>query len=168
MVEAAKIPLAAVTAGVALWRELSVPWPWVAGPREPIVIYGASSAVGAFGVKLAKTAGLSPVIAITGGGHGYVEKLLDSETDDRVVDYRNGDEAIAEAIKAALNGRSVKLGLDAISTTSSERILEKVLNPASGTAKIATVLPINPADDVEGIARSFTIINTCFRRCEAS
>ena len=110
MAEAATIPLAAVTAGVVLWRELSVPWPWTAGPREPIVIYGASSAVGAFGVKLAKTAGSSPVIAITGGGHGYVEKLLDSETDDRVVDYRNGDEAIPEAIKAALNGRSVKLG----------------------------------------------------------
>ena len=87
---------------------------------------------------------------------------MDSETDDRVVDYRNGDEAIAEAIKAALNGRSVKLGLDAISTTSSERILGKVLNPVSGTAKIATVLPINPADDVEGITRSFTMSTLVF------
>jgi len=162
MAEAATIPLAAVTAGVALWRELSAPWPWTAGPREPIVIYGASSAVGAFGVKLAKMAGLSPVIAIAGGGRGYVEKLLDSETGDRVVDYRNGEEATVEAIKATLNGRSIKLGIDAISTTSSERILGKVLNPASGTAKIATVLPLNPADDVEGIIRSFTMSTLVF------
>jgi NADPH2:quinone reductase len=88
--------------------------------------------------------------------------MLDSESGDRVVDYRNGDEATVEAIKAALNGRSVRLGLDAISTTSSERILGKVLNPASGTAKIATVLPINPADDVEGIARSFTMSTLIF------
>jgi NADPH2:quinone reductase len=102
------------------------------------------------------------VIAIAGSGCGYVEKLLDSETGDRVVDHRNGEEATVEAIKAALNGRSVKLGIDAISTTSSERILGKVLNLVLGTAKIATVLPINPADDVEGIMRSFTMSTLVF------
>jgi NADPH:quinone reductase len=56
VVEAATIPLAAMTAGVVLWRELGLPWPWTAGPLEPILIYGASSTVGAFGVRLAKIA----------------------------------------------------------------------------------------------------------------
>ena len=102
------------------------------------------------------------MIAIAGGGRGYVEKLLDSSTGDRVVGYGNGEDATVEAIKAALNGRSVKLGIDAISATSSERILGKVLNLASGTAKIATVLPIDPADDVEGIMRSFTMSTLVF------
>jgi NADPH2:quinone reductase len=162
MAEAATMPLATMTAGVALWRELGAPWPWTPGPREPIVIYGASSAVGAFAVKLAKIAGLTPVIAIAGNGREFVESLLNSESGDRVVDYRDGEEATVEAIKAVLNGRSVRLALDAISATSSEKVLGRVLNPATGTAKIATVLPLNLADDVQGIKRSFTMSTLVF------
>jgi NADPH:quinone reductase len=162
MVEAATIPLAAMTAGVALWRELGAPWPWTPGPREPIVIYGASSAVGAFAVKLAKIAGLSPVVAIAGNGRKFVETMLDSEMGDRVVDYRDGAETTVDAIKTALDGRLVRYAVDAISASSSEKILQKVLGTATGTAKIATVLPLNPADDVQGIQRSFTMSTLVF------
>ena len=155
--EAATIPLASMTAGVALWRELAAPWPWSQLPREPIVVYGASSAVGAFGVKLAKLAGFTPIIAVAGNGAGFVEGLLDINRGDQVVDYRNGEEATVKAIADALNGQKVRLALDAISTSNSEKLLAKILDPTTGTAKIATVLPLNPADDVQGIQRSFTI-----------
>ena len=157
MAEAVTMPLATMTAGVALWRELGAPWPWTPGPREAIIIYGASSAVGAFAVKLAKISGLGPVFAIAGHGREFVESLLDYEAGDRVIDYRGGEEATVEAIKAALNERSVHLALDAISAGSSEKILTKILHTATNTAKIATVLPLNPADDVQGVQRSFTI-----------
>lgn len=156
MAEAATIPLAAMTAGVALWHELGLPWPWTTRPREPIVIYGASSAVGAFAVRLAKIAGLSPVMAIAGNGREFVENLLDYESGDRVVDYRNGEDATVGGIKAALNRQVVRLALDAISVSSSEKRLGRVLDTASAMAKIGTVLPLNPADDVQGIERSFT------------
>lgn len=162
MAEAATMPLATMTAGVALWRELGAPWPWTPGSREPIVIYGASSAVGAFGVKFAKMAGLSPVIAIAGSGRGFVETLLDSRAGDRVVDYRDGEEATVRAIKAALSGRVLRLALDAIPTSSSEKVLVSVLNAATGMAKITTVLPLNPTDEVEGIKRSFTMSTLVF------
>ena len=159
MAEAATMSLATMTAGLALWRELGAPWPWTPGPREPIVIYGASSAVGAFGVKFAKMAGL---IAIAGSGRGFVETLLDSRAGDRVVDYRDGEEATVRAITAALSGRVLRLALDAISTSSSEKVLVSVLNAATGMAKIATVLPLNPTDEVEGIKRSFTMSTLVF------
>lgn len=162
MAEAATMPLATMTAGLALWRELGAPQPWTVGPREPLVIYGASSAVGAFAMKLAKIARLSPVIAIAGSGRKFVEGLLDTESGDRFVDYRNGEDATVQDIKAALNGRSVRLALDAISTSSSEKILGMVLDAAAEKAKIATVLPLNPADDVQGIKRSFTMSTLVF------
>ena len=166
MPEAATIPLATMTAGVALWRELGAPWPWTPGPREPIVVYGASSAVGAFAVKLVKLSGLGPVVAIAGNGREFVESLLDNEAGDRVVDYRNGEEATVNGIKAALNGRSVYLAVDAISAGSSEEILGKVLDSESGTARIATVLPLKPADNVQGVKRSFTISPLVFGEAE--
>jgi NADPH2:quinone reductase len=166
MAQAATIPLAAMTAGVALWRELGAPWPWTPGPREPIVIYGASSAVGAFAVKLAKIAGLSPVIAIAGNGRKFVESMLDAELGDRVVDYRNGEETTVNAIKTALNGRTVRCTVDAISTSSSQKILGKVVDTATGMAKIATVLPLNPVDDMQGIQRSFTMSTFVFSDTE--
>jgi hypothetical protein len=58
---------------------------------------------------------MSPAIAIAGGWTRIRGELRDSETGDRVVDYRNGEEATVEAVKAALNGR------DAISTKDIEK-----------------------------------------------
>jgi NADPH:quinone reductase len=159
MAEAATFPLTSMTAAVALWRELSIPLPWLTGRREGIVVYGAGSAVGLFGVKLAKLSSMSPVIAVAGNSASrkLVAELLDEESGDRVVDYRDGEEATVQSIKEAMGETGVRLALDAISSSPSERILGLVLDKSNGNANIATVLPLNAADDIEGIARSFTI-----------
>ena len=68
----------------------------------------------------------------------------------------------SKAIKAALDGRSVQLALDTISASSSEKILGRVLDTATGAAKIATFLPLNPAEDVQGIKRSFAMSTLIF------
>ena len=50
--EAATIPLAGITAAVALYRNLELPPPWTpASTPTPLVIYGVSSAVGSFALK---------------------------------------------------------------------------------------------------------------------
>jgi NADPH:quinone reductase len=159
MANAATFPMTSMTAAVALWRELSIPLPWVTEKREGIVIYGAGSAVGLFGVKLAKLSGMSPVIAVAGNeaSQKLVSSLLEEENGDRVVDYRGGEEATVQSIKEAMGETGVRLALDAISSSPSERILGQVLDKSNGNAKIATVLPLSAVDDIEGIARSFTI-----------
>jgi len=83
--------------------------------------------------------------------------VLDSEKGDRVVDYRQGEEATMEAIGTAARSTKVRLALDAISSSASESLLGPVLDKSSGNARIATVLPLNAADETEGIVRSFTI-----------
>lgn len=159
MAEAATFPMTSMTAAVALWRELAIPFPWAVGHREGIIIYGAGSAVGLFGVKLAKLSGMSPVIAVAGGeaSRKIIASLLESERGDRVVDYRNGEEATVNAIRSSLGSTTIRLALDAISSSASEKLIGQTLGKSSGNAKIATVLPLNTADEVEGITRSFTI-----------
>lgn len=159
LAEAATFPMTSTTAAVALWRELSLPLPWETEQREGIIIYGAGSAVGLFGVKLAKLSGMSPIVAVAGSttSRELVGALLDSEAGDRVVEYLDGEQATIESIKSAFGANNVRLAFDAISSRESQKILRGVLDKSGGKAKIATVLPLNSADDVEGISRSFTI-----------
>ena len=159
MAEAATFPMASMTAAVALWRELGIPHPWARDQREGIIIYGAGSAVGLFGVKLAKLSGMSPIIAVAGNAASrkLVASMLDVVIGDRVVDYRQGEEATVQAIGTAVGSAKVRLALDAISSSASESLLGRVLDNSSGNARIATVLPLNVADETEGVVRSFTI-----------
>ncbi|KAL2869617.1 zinc-binding alcohol dehydrogenase family protein [Aspergillus lucknowensis] len=101
--EAATIPLAAMTAAVSLYANHRLPYPWLpATEPTPLVIYGASAAVGSFAIKLARNSNIHPIIAIAGKGAAYVETLLDRTKGDAVIDYRNGVEATVRAIKASL------------------------------------------------------------------
>jgi NADPH2:quinone reductase len=159
MAEAATFPMASMTAAVALWRELGIPHPWARGQREGIIIYGAGSTVGLFGVKLAKLSGMSPIIAVAGNdaSRKLVASLLDTGKGDSVVDYRQGEEATVEAIGAAVGSAKVRLALDAISSGATESLLGRVLDKSNGNTRIATVLPLNAEDETEGVTRSFTI-----------
>jgi threonine dehydrogenase-like Zn-dependent dehydrogenase len=103
--EAATIPLAATTAALALYRELGLPPPWA--PRAlplpgPLLIYGGSTAVGAFAIKLARAANLHPIVAVAGGGLDLVASLLDPAAGDVALDYRNGPEQLRRDMAAAL------------------------------------------------------------------
>ncbi|KAL6819967.1 GroES-like protein [Trichoderma camerunense] len=136
--EASTIPLCAYTAAVALFARLKLPMPW-APPNKPtpLIIYGASSAVGAFAIKLARHAGIYPIIAVAGSGHAYVETLLDKSRGDSIVDYRNGNihEDIRQALDAA-GTHDVYHAIDAICENDSHLVVSRALSTGGNIALI--------------------------------
>ena len=130
--DAATIPLVGLTAAVSLYADLGFPQPWTpapAGTVTPLVIYGASSAVGAAAVQLARLSNIHPIIAVAGESAPLVEKLLDKSQGDVIVDYRGGDEAAIAALQRAVGTHKICHIVDAISEGSSAYIVSSVLAP---------------------------------------
>ena len=101
--EAATIPLAAMTAAVGLYCTLGLPEPWKPlHVSTPLVIYGASGAVGSFAIQLAQLSNIHPIIAVAGKAREHVEKLIDKSKGDRICDYRNGDDSVVAEMREAL------------------------------------------------------------------
>jgi NADPH2:quinone reductase len=102
--EAATLPLATMTSAVGLYQRLGLPEPWCpAKPtgKQPLLVYGAASAVGAFAIQFAKLSGLHPIIGVAGRGILFAESLIDKSKGNAIIDYRNGDEAVITGIKSA-------------------------------------------------------------------
>ncbi len=124
----AGLPLSSMAAAIALYQELSLPLPIVAGKKDiPVLIYGGATAVGAFALQLAKLSKLGPIITVVGSGIDSVQSL---ETADHIVDYRKGD--VAKAILAALDGKKVQHALDAVSSGNSHKVIAEVLAAGGG------------------------------------
>ncbi|KAJ4349495.1 uncharacterized protein N0V89_008111 [Didymosphaeria variabile] len=142
--EAATIPLAALTAAVAVFRNLKLPTPWLpATTSTPFLVYGASSAVGSFAIKLARNSNIHPIIAVAGKGTHYVETLLDRTKGDVVFDYRNGADKTISQIRAHLkagNYGEVKHGIDPGIGLPSQKVLTEIVAPDGA---INLVLPSN-------------------------
>ncbi|KAL6689900.1 GroES-like protein [Trichoderma pleuroticola] len=136
--EASTIPLCAYTAAVAVFARLKLPMPWLPPAKPtPLIVYGASSAVGAFTIKLARHAGIYPIIAVAGSGHAYVETLLDKSKGDSIVDYRNGN--ILQDIQHALDAAGtpdVYHALDAICENDSYLIVSRALTTGGSIALV--------------------------------
>lgn len=151
--EAATIPLAAMTAVVGLYARLGLPEPWVGVSQAKkdalaggVVVYGAASAVGAFAIKLLVRSKIHPIIAVAGRGIPFVEGLLDKEKGDVVVDYRKGDEAVVEGLRAAVpKGQKLLYAFDAVSEKGSYQNVCKVLDPHG---HITLVLPGKKYEDI--------------------
>lgn len=134
-----------------------MPLPWLpAQERLPLVIYSAASAVGAFAVKLASLSNIHPLICVAGQGKAFVETLIDRSKGDVVIDYRDGDEVIVAAIRAALrDGERLLYAFDAISDKGSYQNVAKVMDADEG--KITVVLARKKYDGVpSSIGLSFT------------
>ncbi|OHE99996.1 alcohol dehydrogenase [Colletotrichum orchidophilum] len=85
--EAATIPLAAMTAALALYQKLSLPLPWdPVKERLPPLLTGGVTAVGAFAIKLVILFNIHPIIAVAGNGSSYVETLVSKDKGDVVID----------------------------------------------------------------------------------
>lgn len=98
--QAAVIPLGLDTAIVGLLTGLDLPAPSLSGPiasqtDKTIVVYGASSAVGANAVQLAAQIGVKVVAVASEHNFEFVKALGASQ----VVDYRSGD-VVANVAKA--------------------------------------------------------------------
>ncbi|KAG4424839.1 hypothetical protein IFR04_001999 [Cadophora malorum] len=141
--EGASIPLAAMTAAVGLYLRLGLPEPWKpASSPIPLIVYGASGAVGAYTIKLAQLSNIHPIIAVAGRASDFVEKLITREKGDTIVDYRNGDDAVVAGIKDALKtagASEVKYAFDAVSEHNSFQNISQIL--AKEGSKITLVLP---------------------------
>lgn len=97
---------------------------------HPLLVYGAGTAVGAFAIKLAKAAGVGPIVAVAGGSAGgFVNGLLDTENRDQVVDYRKAktpDELavlIREAVKKTGAPGGVKHAVLAVYDTPDDKAM---------------------------------------------
>ena len=139
--EGAAIPLAALTSALGLYARLRLPEPWLPASddqKTPLVIYGASSAVGSYALQLAVKSNVHPILAIAGRAQSHVEKFLDRSKGDTIIDYREGDAAVVKNLTAALNGQKLLHAFDAVSEKGSVENLSQVLDPQGA---ITFVLP---------------------------
>ncbi|TIA07632.1 hypothetical protein D6C81_09398 [Aureobasidium pullulans] len=137
--EAATIPLAAFTASVALFRNLQRPTPWNSATKPtPLIVYGESTSVSAYAVKLARNSNIHPIIAIAGKGTDYVNTIVDTTKGDAVFDYRDGADEMISKIKKHLEAGDhgpVLHGLDPGIASSSQKVLNEIV-PPEGAIKL--------------------------------
>ncbi|RAL66205.1 hypothetical protein DID88_005877 [Monilinia fructigena] len=131
--EAATIPLVATTAALSLFRRQHLPPPW--SPHSgntplPFIVYGASSSLGTFAIKLARASNIHPIIAIAGRSSGHLESLLDSCSGDRLIDYRVGTDEMIKATKIALGNLKCQHALDSISSDGTWVPISHMLAPS--------------------------------------
>jgi NADPH:quinone reductase-like Zn-dependent oxidoreductase len=169
--EAATIPLAAMTAALGLYQRLGLPLPWYpAQERLPLVVYSASSAVGAFAVKLAVLSNIHPIICIAGRGTTYVETLLEKSQGDITIDYRQGNEGVVDSLQKALGSEKLLYAFDAVSDKGSFQNLMKVMDHENG--KIALVLARKRYEGIPDtfqkfftqVVRSVATLHVCISR----
>ena len=127
----------------------------------PLIIYGASSAVGCFAIKLANLANIHPIIAICGGSKGYVSTLLDPAKGDTLVDYRQGIDSMKTAVKVALGKLEAKHALDVISANGSWIPLSQMLSPSGSQMSVTSgANTYNDAEIPAGVIIRYTYVGT--------
>lgn len=161
-IDAATLPLAAMTAAIGLHIRLGLPQPWTPATQPtPLVVYGGASAVGAFTIKFAVKSNIHPIIAVAGHGIPYVEALIDRSKGDTIVDYRQGDDAVVQGIKDGLKGRKLEYAYDATSEKGSWTNIVQVLDPKG---KITLVLPGKKYEGIpESVEQSITSVGTAHK-----
>ena len=130
-----------MTSALGLYYNLRLPSPWTpTDKRTPLIVYGGSSAVGGFAIKLAKLSNIHPIIAVAGAGASFVESLIDRSKGDTIVDYRNGDSAVITGIRDAVAQAGcdkVEYAFDATTASNSWANIASALTP---TGSITFVL----------------------------
>ncbi|KAF2153213.1 GroES-like protein [Myriangium duriaei CBS 260.36] len=163
---AAAVPMAAFMAAIGLFGNLRITsglWHPLTEPT-PLVIYGAAGAVGSMAVKMGQVVGAHPMICIAGKGEGFVRGLIDESKGDTIVDYRKGDEAVVEGIKAALKGKPLLYAFDAVSEKGSYLNIAKVLEPDRG--RITLALPGHAQDLPEHFETSHIMAGSLWKKLE--
>ena len=181
--EASTIPLVSTTAAITLFRRHRLPPPWspaappssssssstVAAAPTPLIVYGASSALGLFAVKLARLANIHPIIAIGGASHLHLLPLLDAGRGDAFVDYCDGVASMMQQVRDALGpSLTARHALDAISSGDTwvhvARMLDPTPDPATGARSMLSVVSgTNTYDEPEipdGVEIVYTFVGT--------
>jgi NADPH2:quinone reductase len=172
--EAATIPLAAYTSVCALFQELELPEPWSPlakaagkeGIKRPLVIYGASTATGAFAIKLASAANIHPIITVGSKRSEFIKPFLDESKGDALVDYTAYSteeeliKAIQEAVKkgGAPDGRCWK-AFDTVSEDETIRLVAKAIaGPPDAFGRRPRVTNILLKTEVEDLDPSVDLV----------
>lgn len=140
IVDAATVPLAAMTAALAVHQRLKLPLPWTPAEKPaPFVVYGGATAVGAYAIKFAMLANIHPIVTVAGRGIPFVESLIDKSKGDKVIDYREGDDhVISELQKIKQSDDGIIYTLDAVMNKSAVTCLSSV---KASSIRLATVAP---------------------------
>ena len=164
--EAATIPLVSITAALTLFRRQGLPPPWAPVPARsestPLIVYGASSALGLFTIKLALLSNIHPIIAIGGGSSAQALPLLDKKRGDAFIDYRNGLNSMTTAVQDALKGLKARHAIDAVSSNGTWIPLSLMLDPSGGSI-VSVVSGSNKYDEAEiaaGVEVVYTYVGT--------
>jgi NADPH2:quinone reductase len=160
--EAATIPLAAMTAALGMYQRLGLPEPWKPTKENiPLVIWGASAAVGSYALQLAQKSNIHPVICVAGRAQSHVQQFLDPSKGDVCLDYREGEDAVVAKIKDALKGEKLVYAFDSVSEKGSYQAIIKVLEP---TGKITLVLPGMKYEEIpKSVEKSITSVGSVFK-----
>ncbi|KAK5138272.1 hypothetical protein LTR08_003333 [Meristemomyces frigidus] len=133
--EAATFGLPYLTAALLLFKGKPLPTPWNPAPgatSTPLLIYGASSAVGFFALKLAKLANIHPIIAVAGASNApSIAAELDPSRGDVLLDYRQGPEALLRNIRAAAS--DIHYTADAIGSPETAAFCAAAVSPTNST-----------------------------------
>lgn len=158
--EAATVPLAAMTAAFGLYQRLSLPLPWhPATEAIPLIVYGAVSAVGSFAIQMAVQSNIHPLICVAGKSTAHVEKLIDQQKGDKVLDYRKGNDQLVQDLKSAVQDAGGRVGhaFDCVSEHNSYQNISQVLDPKNG--QITLILPNRDYSDIpDTITKSTTLV----------
>ncbi|KAI1058994.1 hypothetical protein LB507_003940 [Fusarium sp. FIESC RH6] len=158
--EGAAVPFTALTAAVALYHNLGISVPWLPvsdSEKIPLVIWGASSAVGSYAVQLAKQSNIHPLICVAGRAQQHVEGLIDRSKGDTVIDYRKGRKAVVQEMKDCLKGAKLEYAFDAISEGGSYQTICEVLDHTTG--KITLIIPAQSYSEIpKTIEKSVTTV----------
>ena len=163
-----------MTAAYALFYELGLPGPYVKKEENakptPVVIYGASTAVGAFTIKLASIADIHPIIAIGSSTSDFIKPFLDESKGDALVDYKahKSPESLVDAIKEALAKSGVPQGraFHGFDTISEEGTFDKIMSnvlagsPAEGTSQRPKLSVILPGKNYDAVDKSIDLSTT--------
>ncbi|KAF8309824.1 GroES-like protein [Clavulina sp. PMI_390] len=111
---------------------------------QPVLVWGAGSAVGRAAVQILARAGYTNVLA-TSGPHRFEDlKALGAQ----VFDYKDKD--VAEQIKKALNGTELKVVFDAITLPASLSEISNLISPGGVLATSgsigADIIPMGESD----------------------
>ncbi|KAF4456350.1 NADPH2:quinone reductase [Fusarium austroafricanum] len=168
--EAATIPLAAYTSVCALFQELEIPEPWSplakTETKRPLLIYGASTATGAYAIKLAAAANVHPIIAVGSQRSAFVKPFLDENKGDALVDYTTygTDEELIKAIQEAFkksgapDGRCWK-AFDSVSEDATVRLVTKAIaGPPDDSGRKPKMTNILLKSSIEGSDPSVDIV----------
>jgi len=162
--EAATVPMAAYVGAVGLCAMLGVvagPWQASAAVKEPLLVYGAASAVGSAVVRLAGIMGVHPIICVAGNGIPFVEGLIDQSKGDVVIDYRSGPDKVSEDIQKFLGTAKLRYVFDAISEKDSHENYWRSIDQERG--RVTWVLGGHRAEIPEGIEQTTTMAGSLWK-----